>query len=180
MTRSANARTVAAMNINTTYRKSAVALLACGACVLGVAACGSSDEPAKPRDPGPLVLDVVFDAESSKQVDTGAKGESLGDYLVGAADLKRRGKSYGRLSLIDYVLDNRYEGSMKIGTMILPRGTLSLQGGGVNVPVPGTPRHGREQLAVVGGTGAYERAAGSVTILPVPDGDGRLSIQLRD
>jgi hypothetical protein len=100
--------------------------------------------------------------------------------VLAAADLRRAGKSYGRLALVDYVLDTRYEGSMKIGTMFLPRGTLSLQGGGVNVPVPGAARQDKEQLAVVGGTGAYERAAGSVTILPEPDGDGRVSVQLRD
>ena len=168
------------MNIHTTYTKPIAALLACGACGLVLAACGSSDEPDKPRDPAPLVLDVVFDPDSSTEVDAGAKGESLGDYALGAAALKREGKSYGRLSLVDYVLDRRYEGSLKIGTMFLPRGTLSLQGGGVNVPVPGAARQDQEQLAVVGGTGAYEQAAGSVTILPEPDGDGRVSVQLRD
>ena len=168
------------MNLNTTYPNLALTVLACGACLFGVAACGTSDEAAESRDPAPLVLDVTFDPDSSTQVDGGAKGDSLGDLVLAAADLRRAGKAYGRLALVDYVLDKRYEGSMKIGTMFLPRGTLSLQGGGVNVPVPGAARQDKEQLAVVGGTGAYERAAGSVTILPEPDGDGRLSVQLRD
>jgi hypothetical protein len=172
-------RTVGAMHNTTTYAKFTSVLLACGAVTFGLVACGSDGGPAEPAPPSPLVLDAIFDPGSSAQVDTGAKGESLGDYMVGAADLTRGGRPYGRVELVDYVLDKRYEGAMKLGSMFLPRGTLSLQGGGVNVPIPGAAGNRDEVLAVVGGTGAYGGAGGTVTVKPLSDGNARVTVRLQ-
>jgi hypothetical protein len=168
------------MKPNTTSAKFTAVVLTCGVAVLGVAAWGSEAPAAGPSRPTPLVLRAVFDAGSSSQVDTGRKGESLGDYVVGAGDLRRAGRPYGRVELVDYEVDNRYEGSLKLGTMFLPRGTLALQGEGVNRRVPGTPApaEAEEELAIVGGTGAYRAARGTIEIRPSKNGNARLTMHL--
>ncbi len=165
------------MKPNLTSVKFAAALVACGMAAAGTAAWGSG-EPAS-ADGAPIELRAVFDAGSSAEVDVGRKGESAGDYVVGAADLERAGKPFGRIEVVDYALDERYEGSMKLGTMFLPRGMLALQGGGFNRRVPGARNPAVEELAVVGGTSAYRSAHGSVEVRPTKDGNARLIVRVK-
>jgi hypothetical protein len=157
--------------------KFVAALVACGLAAAGTAAWGSG-EPAR-AGRAPMKLDAVFDAGSSAEVDIGRKGESPGDYVVGAADLERAGKPFGRLEIVDYALDERYEGSMKLGTMFLARGTVALQGGGFNRRVPGARNPAVEELAIVGGTGAYRSAHGTVEVRPSNDGNARLIVRVK-
>ena len=165
------------MKPNHTSVKFAAALVACGVAATGTSAWGSGEPASAGR--GPMKLRAVFDAGSTAEVDGGRKGESAGDYVVGAADLERAGKPFGRLEIVDYALDERYEGSMKLGTMFLPRGTLALQGGGFNRRVPGARNPAVEELAIVGGTGAYDSAHGSVEVRPSKDGNARLSVRVK-
>jgi|1186.fasta_scaffold765998_2 hypothetical protein len=171
------ALTVAGMKPNRTSVKFAAALVASGMAAAATAAWGSG-EPAS-ADSAPMKLRAVFDAGSSAEIDIGRKGESAGDYVVGAADLERAGKPFGRLEIVDYALDERYEGSMKLGTMFLPRGMLALQGGGFNRRVPGARSPAVEELAVVGGTGAYRSAHGIVEVRPSKDGNARLIVRVK-
>ena len=64
--------------------------------------------------------------------------------------------------------------------MFLPRGTLALQGGGVNRRIPGTPApaEAEEELAIVGGTGAYRAARDTIEIRPSKNGNARLTMHL--
>src|SRR3954451_3362169 len=172
------ARTVVGMKPNRTSMKFAAALVACGLAAAGSAAAWGSGEPAC-ASRAPLKLRAVFDAGSTAEVDIGRKGESAGDYVVAAADLKRADKPFGRVEIVDYALDERYEGSMKLGTMFLPHGTLALQGGGFNRRVPGARNPAVEELAVVGGTGAYRSAHGTVEVRPSSDGNARLIVRVK-
>jgi hypothetical protein len=165
------------MKPNRTSLIFAAALVACGLAAAGTVAWGSGEPAAAGR--APMKLRAVFDEGSTAEVDNGRKGESAGDYVVGAADLERAGKPYGRLEIVDYAVDERYEGSMKLGTMFLPQGTLALQGGGFNRCVPGARNPAVEELAVVGGTGAYDSAHGSVEVRSSKDGNARLTVRVK-
>src|SRR4051812_15398012 len=114
------ALTVVGMKANRTSVTFAAPLVACGLAAAGTAAWGSGEPACTGR--APMQLRAVFDAGSTAEVDVGRKGESAGDYVVGAADLERGGKPFGRLEIVDYALDERYEGSMKLGTMFLACG----------------------------------------------------------
>src|SRR4051795_8838465 len=177
MAAAAAALTVAGMKPNRTSVKFVAALVACGLATAGTAAWGSGEPACTGR--APMKLDAIFDAGSTAEVDIGRQGESPGDYVVGAADLRRAGKPFGRLEIVDYALDERYEGSMKLGTMFLPRGMLALQGGGFNRRVPGARSPAVEELAVVGGTGAYRSAHGIVEVRSSKDGNARLIVRVK-
>ena len=173
-----SALSVAAMTIHLTYKKYLPIVLAAFT-ALGVAACGN-DTKTRAR-PGPLVLDTVFDPKSMVQLDNGKKGDSAGDVTLGAAALRRSGKPYGRLELVDYAVDAPYEGGMQFLTLFLPRGTLTVQGGGVNKKVPGAGRSGTtEEFAVTGGTSDYVGASGTIRVQHRDGGKDRIIVRLRD
>ncbi len=148
--------------------------------LLGIAARGSDQEAAaKSRLPRPLVLESVFDPKSMVQIDNAPKGESAGDVTAGAAALLRAGQPYGRLELLDYAVDGPYEGALRFATLLLPRGTLTIQAGGVNKPIPGAGRTGMsEEFAITGGTGRYSRASGTMTVRHGDDGKDRVVLRL--
>ena len=57
--------------------------------------------------------------------------------------------------------------------------SLALQGGGFNRRVPGARTPAVEELAVVGGTGAYASAHGIVEVRPSKDGNARLIVRVK-
>lgn len=168
------------MTINLSHSKFLPVILAASA-ALSIAACGDASSVAKTSGaPAPLVLDTVFDPNSMVQIDNAKHGESAGDVTLGAAALRYRGQPYGRLELVDYAVDARYEGAMQFATLFLPRGTLAVQGGGVNKAIPGAGRVGTsEELAITGGTGAYAGASGTLSIKHGDNGKDRIVVRLR-
>lgn len=108
-----------------------------------------------------LTFHSKYGAGSSAQVDLGRKDFSPGDVfttygetLLDARTGERRGSSDG----LSQVISRRSKGTMSMsGTLRLAGGTLQMQG---------VLRHSdpAQTLAVVGGTGAYEGARGSVMV----------------
>jgi hypothetical protein len=168
------------MTINRSNRRILPVVLAASA-ALAVAASGDARSVAKPSAaPVPLVLDTAFDPSSMVQIDNAKPGESAGDVTLGAAALRHRGRPYGRLELVDYAVDGRYEGAMQFVTLFLPRGTLAVQGGGVGKAIRGAGRVGRtEVLAITGGTGGYANASGTVSIEHGRNGKDRIVVRVR-
>lgn len=106
---------------------------------------------------GPALIRITSTQLRSAYVDVGARGRSVGDMEVYTGALYNRritGKSIGRTEL---VCTNTFSGVRSCrGSYNLPRGKLV---------VGGTLRY-RElyQLAVLGGTGLYDNARGSLTV----------------
>ena len=106
-------------------------------------------------------LRLIQTVVSEQSVDVGRPGRSIGDLrfashmLQGAApDLQRPvGGRIGTRSTTITVLGGGF--SNVVATAILPRGSITA--GGVGRPTAGT-------LAVLGGTGAYANARGTMTV----------------
>jgi hypothetical protein len=65
------------------------------------------------------------------------------------------------------VIDHTYAGRARSLTLILKGGQVTAQGAGVDKRVPGvggTTRPTGDEFAIMGGTGAYERAAGTLRL----------------
>jgi len=79
--------------------------------------------------------------------------------------LRRRGKPAGRGEFVQTVVDDRYRGISIRADLLLPEGTIELQGAGLSIRPPGGAKPSRETaMAIVGGTGAYAGAGGSADL----------------
>jgi hypothetical protein len=112
-------------------------------------------------------------------IDTGPKGLSVGDTIVNVAALTRAGKPAGRVHIVETVLDKAHQGTSQAFTIFVAGGTVEAFGGGVNLPIPGAPQPPQDQRAVIGGTGAYAGASGTLTVVPVGDTTTRFVLRLR-
>jgi hypothetical protein len=93
------------------------------------------------------------------------KGTSAGDTVNFSVALLRDGKPAGRGEFAQTVVDNRYQGVSMQAELLLPDGTIDLQGGGLNKRPPGGAAPTRDStLAVVGGTGAYAGVRGTAKL----------------
>ena len=126
---------------------------AVGVATLGVASLAVQGSAAT----GPAQIRITTTQLRSAYVDVGPRGRSVGDMEVYSGALYNRritGKSIGRTEL---VCTNTFSGVRSCrGSYTLPKGKLV---------VGGTLRY-RElyQLAVLGGTGLYDNARGSLTV----------------
>jgi hypothetical protein len=128
---------------------------------------------------GSFTLLSRLDTRSMVSVDARPKGRSAGDMFVFSTSLSRDGKADGRAEFAQTLVDSRYQGISIQGDLLLADGTLELQAAGLNRRPPGGPRpSGESDFAIVGGTGAYAGARG--TIHPVRAGriTERLEVQL--
>ena len=156
--------------------KPAVALAACAAAASAatlLASAGSAADAARP----PLTLTATFDRRSLHTTDAAPKGPSAGDVTVYSATLRRRGRIVGRLQGSTTAADPRYRGDVKTQYLTLSDGTIAIVGGGQN-GAPGTvPRGTPIPDAIIGGTGRYAGAAGSVSGRDIDDTRMRMTLR---
>jgi hypothetical protein len=133
--------------------------------------------PAAPS--GTFTLTATLDSHSLARVDERPKGESPGDVSVFSASLRRDGRADGRAEFVQTLVDPRYQGLSIRASLLLGDGTLELQGAGLDRKAPGGGSPSEEtELAVVGGTGSYAGAGGTVRLVPVGHTTQRLEITL--
>lgn len=118
---------------------------------VSVAVASGSDKPASAAK----TIHAESKTVSVEQVDNGPRGPSAGDLLVFRNQLTRAGKALGSLEVAcTFVkLEDDYACH---GTAFLPGGQLTLSGA-LSLDRP------TNVLPIVGGTGRYRRASGTVT-----------------
>jgi hypothetical protein len=133
--------------------------------------------PAAP--PASFALVATLDRHSMVTVDARPKGTSPGDVFVFSTSLRRDGKPDGRAEFVQIVGDQRYRGISTRADLLLSDGTLELQGAGLSRRAPGAAKPSSEtDMAIVGGTGAYAGARGTVRLVPSGPVTQRLEIAL--
>jgi len=114
---------------------------------------------------GTMTLTAAFEPRSMVKVGGGRQSVSPGETIVFSTTLTRAGKVAGRGEFVQTVVDPRYRGISTRADLLLPDGTIELQSAGVSVRPPGGAKPARNpDMAVVGGTGAYAGATGTVRI----------------
>jgi hypothetical protein len=126
-----------------------------------------------------FTLTASLDGHSMVRVDTRPKGTSPGDVIVFSTGLRRGGTPDGRAEFVQTVVDPRYRGVSMRADLLLADGTLELQGAGLSRRAPGGAKPFSEtDMAIVGGTGAYAGANGSVKLVPSGRTTQRLEVAL--
>jgi hypothetical protein len=98
---------------------------------------------------------------------------------VFSTSLRRDGNPDGRAEFVQTVVDARYRGISMRADLLLSDGTLELQGAGLSRRPPGGAKPSSEtDMAIVGGTGAYAGASGSVKLVPSGRTTQRLEVAL--
>jgi hypothetical protein len=97
-------------------------------------------------------------------VDVPPHGLSLGDRDLGAVSLRRNGALFGRALVVCTINDASFEGLQCDWTLVLRKGQITGQGGGLDRKLPHAPSPGNDVFAVTGGTGIYTGASGTLTI----------------
>jgi hypothetical protein len=133
--------------------------------------------PAAPS--GSFTLVASLDRHSLVNVDARPKGTSPGDVIVFSTSLRRGGKPDGRAEFVQTVVDPRYRGVSMRADLLLSDGTLELQGAGLSRRAPGGAKPSSEtDMAIVGGTGVYAGANGSVKLVPSGQTTQRMEVAL--
>jgi len=125
-----------------------------------------------------LVLEVRVEKASFVGNDIAPKGHSAGDTFTFSGSVTRAGKAFGRYEDVDVAVDEKIQGVVRNAALLLPDGTLVIQGAGGNVAASGWKPSVGDAFAVVGGTGAYAGARGTVHPKDLSDSVLRLTIQL--
>lgn len=147
-------------------RKSTLlAALATAVIATGVVVLPATGHDVKPS--GTLAFTGKGSTRDQKMVDVRPKGISLGDHFLGAVTLRQAGTLAGRMEADCVIIDRRFQGQACSFTLILKDGQVSAQGAGVDKRIPGvggtTPPTG-DEFAILGGTGAYQGAAGTLRL----------------
>jgi hypothetical protein len=142
-----------------------LAVLAAVAVLAGVMVLPATGHDVKPT--GTLAFTAKGSSRDQKMVDVRPKGISLGDQFLGAVTLRQAGAPAGRTEVDCVVIDHTYAGQACSLTLILKDGQVTAQGAGVDKRIPGvggtTPPTG-DEFAIMGGTGAYQGAAGTLRL----------------
>lgn len=134
--------------------------------------------------PKPSTLTLIGSDAVVGISDLGAKGPTPGDTrTLSLALSSTKGAPMGRASIVQVlVLQSGAVGTaMKTVVLSLPRGSISVVGTTefTDITDPASrPNEATEQLAVVGGTGAYRGASGQVDIAVLPEFKSRWTISL--
>ena len=154
-------------------RKSTLlAALATAVIATGVVVLPATGHDVKPS--GTLAFTGKGSTRDQKMVDVRPTGISLGDHFLGAVTLRQAGAPAGRMEADCVIIDRRFEGQACSFTLILKDGQVAAQGAGVDKRIPGvggtTPPTG-DEFAILGGTGAYQGAAGTLRLKSGRTGD---------
>jgi hypothetical protein len=118
---------------------------------------------------GTFVLTGKARAQDTKQVDVKPKGESVGDRLIISETLRGEGR-VARAESDCVLVDTTYQGAQCTTSLLFADGQIVLSGASVSKKIP-TVGDGGEDYAILGGTGAYAGAAGTVTLKQDSKGD---------
>jgi hypothetical protein len=154
-------------------RTTAAAIAAAGA-VVALTALPASGHRA--QVPGPIVLTGTQRSVDEKTIDLKPRGESVGDRMLSSETLRRDGKPVARVESECTLLDATLEGAQCSFTIMFHDGILIGQGASVSKPIPGLGTTD-QRFAVLGGTGRYTGASGSVDVQPTRTGH-RVTLQL--
>jgi hypothetical protein len=112
---------------------------------------------------GTLTLTGRQRASDTKMVDVRPKGESVGDRLVQSETLHKGKAVAARVESDCLLVDPRYEGAQCTTTLIFKDGLVVAQTASVSKRIPAVDGR-NEDLAILGGTGAYVGAAGTIAL----------------
>jgi hypothetical protein len=148
--------------------------------VTAAAAAGAMPLDSAPAAPsGSFTLVASLDRHSLIRVDARPRGTSPGDTIVFSTSLRRDGRPDGRAEFVQTVIDSRYRGVSTRADLLLADGTLELQGAGLSRRAPGGAKPSSQtDMAIVGGTGAYARATGTIQLIPAGHTTQRLEVTL--
>lgn len=156
-------------------RRAAVVLLLCALGAGGAVAAAHGGQSSAPRV---LRLTATIDPHSIQTTDVGAHGPSAGDVTVYSATVRSGKTVVGRLEGATTAADPDYQGDVKTEYLALHDGTIAIVGGGQS-GAPGVGRPDSKILdAVVGGTGRYVGAGGSVSVRDVSDMVMQMTLRL--
>jgi hypothetical protein len=124
------------------------------------------------------VLDVRFEKTSFVTDDVAPRGRSVGDTWVYSGAVTRAGAPFGRYEGVDVGIDGKIQGFVRTAMLLLSDGTIAVQGGGGNVGANGWKPGANDELAVVGGTGAYAGVRGTLRAVELSDPVMRFTIKL--
>jgi hypothetical protein len=154
-------------------------LLAAGAAAAAAVALPLAAAPAAPSPATAFTLVARLDRHSMATVDASPRGTSPGDVFVFSTSLRRDGRADGRGQFVQTAVDSRYRGISMRADLLLGDGTLELQGAGLGRRAPGAAKPATEtEMAIVGGTGSYAGARGSVRLVPSGRTTQRLEVTL--
>ena len=156
-----------------TARRAFAAAAAVGAIALVAAGLSAGGSTART-----LVLEVRFEKTSFVTDDVAPKGQSLGDTWVYSGAVTRAGEPFGRYEGVDVGVDGKIQGFVRTSMLLLSDGTIAVQGGGGNVGASGWKPGAKDELAVVGGTGAYAGVRGTLHAVELSDPVMRFTIKL--
>jgi hypothetical protein len=106
-------------------------------------------------------------------VDVGEPDISLGDAFVFTSQLTRHGKTVGHTGVVCTTTSVQMEEAQCVGTAWFRRGQITVQG-----LLAGEPEG--FELAITGGTGAFEGAGGTLVVRFISDTKERLTFHLTD
>lgn len=125
---------------------------------------------------GTIVLTSTPRSVDQKTTDLKPHGESVGDRMLSSETLRRHGVPVGRVESECVLVDATYQGAQCTFTIMFHDGVLIGQGASVNKRVPGVGAT-TQDFAVLGGTGPYTGASGSVTVQSAAKGH-RVTLRL--
>lgn len=117
---------------------------------------------------------------NSRQIDERPRELSLGDRSIVALTLRADKRVAGRAHVVCSVADLAYEGQDCDWILVLPDGTITASGGGLDKDLPGQqqspPR--TDYYAVTGGTGTYAGASGVLKMRSRKDDSSTITLSL--
>jgi hypothetical protein len=118
------------------------------------------------------IIQLVAKQTQSQTVDTGQKGHSLGDELVIAEDLYQNGKKVGDHAVVCTYVHIGPDSLQCLGTFALPQGQITGQA------LLHLPSHSAVDVAITGGSGAYNGAGGFVHTVPAGTTERHLTFHI--
>jgi hypothetical protein len=139
----------------------AVGVLVTSAAVVGGAVTANADSSvAQPKGSHTIVFATPWTGGEQTYLDLGSPGQGSGDvFLIADLPVLVRGQRVGSLEGTETILSDAHDGTVSQQvTVRLPDGNVMLEGVGRHDDSP-------FRLAVVGGTGAFNRARGEMVVV---------------
>ena len=138
----------------------ALGVLITSAAVVGTAVAANADSSARPKGSRTIVFTTPWTGGEQTYIDLGSPGQGPGDiFLIADLPVLVGGKRIGSLEGTETILSDAHDGTVS------QQATVRLPGG--NVMLEGVGRHDDSpfRLAVVGGTGNFNRARGEMVVV---------------